>query len=349
MKNDKEWGLPRSLTLRTSFAEAESDGPVELLTSAAVNEWYDQKHGKPCGYEVKLIDSLFDGCPYAADGDGIEHRCVKNGRTRNRIQRYLCTGCGRQFTPITGTIFDSKKIPISEWVGFIVSLASYESLTQASMTNMNSKSTGRYWVLKIFEVIRGCQDNVILGGKVWIDETYFKQTESGLVLREGKKPRGLSRNLFCVATARDSKGRTVLIPCGRGKPDGERVLASLGPHIAKGSRIVHDGENSHSLLISSLGCGEEVHKTAETKGLPDSQNPLEPINAVHRFLKKFMSRHGGFKREDLAGWMNLFWFVFSCYGSKDAAVNRFLNMAVKCKKIVRYRDVMEKKDKTRSK
>lgn len=39
MKNDKEWGLPRSLTLRASFAEAESDGPFELLTAAAVNRF----------------------------------------------------------------------------------------------------------------------------------------------------------------------------------------------------------------------------------------------------------------------------------------------------------------------
>ena len=35
MKDDKEWDLPRSLTLRASFAEAESDGPFEPLTAAA--------------------------------------------------------------------------------------------------------------------------------------------------------------------------------------------------------------------------------------------------------------------------------------------------------------------------
>ena len=87
----------------------------------------------------------------------------------------------------------------------------------------------------------------------------------------------------------------------------------------------------------------EAHPTAETKGLSDAKNPMDAINEVHRFLKKFMARHGSFKRDDLQDWMNLFWFVFTCFGRKDLAVNRFLEMAVKCRKIMRYRDVMKKK------
>ena len=331
------------MTLKASFEGADSEGPIGRLAKATVAEWNEQKHRRPSEEEIELIDSLFDGCPHAVAGDGIAHECIKYGVTKLGIQKYLCKGCGRQFTPITGTVFDSKKIPISEWVEFIVNLASYESLAQASLTNMNAKSTGRYWISKVFEVLKGCQGGAVLGGDVWIDETYFKQTESGLVLHEGKKPRGLSRNLFCVATARDSRGRTVLIPCGRGKPDGARLLAALGPHVEKGSRIIHDGENAHSLLVKGLACPEEVHPTSETKGLRDSENPMEAINEVHRFLKKFMARHGGFSRDELSDWMNLFWFVFTCFGRKDLAVNRFLEMAVKCRKIMRYRDIMKRK------
>ena len=343
MKKRKKGEKPRPLSIKASFEGAESSGPIGKLTKATVAEWNEQKHRRPSREETELINSLFDGCPYAAEGDGAAHECIKYGFTGLGVQRYLCKRCGRQFTPLTGTVFDSKKIPISEWVEFIINLASYESLTQASLTNMKAKSTGRYWVSKVFEVLRGCQDGVVLGGDVWIDETYFKQTKSGLALHGGRKPRGLSHNLFCVATARDSKGHTVLVPCGRGKPDGERILRALGGHIAVGSRIIHDGENSHSLLISRLRCTEEAHPTAATKGLPDSRNPMDGINEVHRFLKKFMARHGGFKRDDLSDWMNLFWFVFTCFGRKDLAVNRFLKMAVKCRKIMRYRTVMGKK------
>ena len=337
------------MTISASFEGADSTSPVGKLTKATVAEWNEQKHRKPSREEIKLIDSLFDGCPFEREGDGIRHSCIRYGTTRLGVQRYLCKGCGRQFTPITGTVFDSKKIPISEWVEFVINLASYESLTQASLTNMNAKSTGRYWVSKVFEVLRGCQDGVVLSGDVWVDETYFKETKSGLILHDGKKPRGLSRNLFCVATARDARGNTVLIPCGRGKPDAARILTALGSHIENGSKIIHDGENSHSALVAELSCSEEIHPTSQTKGLPDHKNPMDTINEVHRFLKKFMARHGSFKRDDLADWMNLFWFVFTCFGRKDLTVNRFLKMAVKCKKIMRYRTVMKKKTKTPSK
>ena len=130
-------------------------------------------------------------------------------------------------------------------------------------------------------------------GGVWIGETYFKETKSGLILHDGKRPRGLSRNLYCAATARDAKGDTALIPCGRGKPDAARILTALGPHIEEGSKVIHDGENSHSRLISELRCAEEIHPTSQTKGLPDYKNPMDAINEVHRFLKKFMACHGG--------------------------------------------------------
>ena len=119
------------MTLKASFEGADSEGPIGRLTKATVAEWNEQKHRRPSKEEIELIDSLFDGCPHAVAGDGIAHECIKYGVTKLGIQKYLCKGCGRQFTPITGTVFDSKKIPISERAEFLVNLASYESLAQA--------------------------------------------------------------------------------------------------------------------------------------------------------------------------------------------------------------------------
>ena len=46
-----------------------------------------------------------------------------------------------------------------------------------------------------------------------------------------------------------------------------------------------------------------------TKGLPDDKNPLDPINKVHRFFKRFMRSHGGYERDDIQDWCNLFSFI----------------------------------------
>ncbi|MDY6391359.1 MAG: hypothetical protein SPL80_00805 [Bacilli bacterium] len=60
MKNKRKREKPRPLTIKASFVEANPTSPVERLTKATVMEWQDQKHRKPSGEEVELIDSLFE-------------------------------------------------------------------------------------------------------------------------------------------------------------------------------------------------------------------------------------------------------------------------------------------------
>ncbi|MDY2913825.1 MAG: hypothetical protein SOV58_04250 [Candidatus Enteromonas sp.] len=73
-----------------------------------------------------------------------------------------------------------------------------------------------------------------------------------------------------------------------------------------GSRLIHDGDNSHSLSIERLGLSSEVHPTSETKGLTDSENPLNEVNGIHALLQRFLRKHGGYYRGDLMGWCSLF-------------------------------------------
>ncbi len=88
--------------------------------------------------------------------------------------------------------------------------------------------------------------------------------EVGDGAKRGKRLPGLSRNQLCVATMTDGKV-CVLVPCGVGHPSARQVLKAYGPHIERGSRIVHDGDASHDALIGELGLESEVHPTADTK------------------------------------------------------------------------------------
>jgi hypothetical protein len=56
---------------------------------------------------------------------------------------------------------------------------------------------------------------------------------------------------------------------------------------------------------------------------------MEPINEVHRELKKFLSRHGGYSRENLQDWLNLFAFIFNTPGDKYQKAQIFIEMAIK--------------------
>ncbi len=76
----------------------------------------------------------------------------------------------------------------------------------------------------------------------------------------------------------------------------------------------------------------------ETKGMPDDENPMEPINKVHRYLAGFVGAHSGFSREELQGWLNLFCFYWNTSGNAFEKAQAFIEIAVKMRKKLRYRD-----------
>lgn len=42
-------------------------------------------------------------------------------------------------------------------------------------------------MIKAFEVLKGIQDDIVLDGTVYLDETYFTKVRSKLVTKDGKK------------------------------------------------------------------------------------------------------------------------------------------------------------------
>lgn len=233
---------------------------------STVSEWYDAKHRRASRDEVDFINSIPIGsCPCC--GSGLIRRDGRSKKTGLIVRE--CKECGRKFSPLTGTVFDSRKIPISEWVEFLTHLFQFHSLRTTAFDNRNADSTGFYWLSKVFAALDGYQDSIVFSGTVWIDETYFAKWPSDSEKKDGKKLKGLSRNQLCVCSATDGS-RCFLKLCGTGKPSGAKAMKAYGGCIAKGSKVIHDGDNSHEALVAALGLRSEVHETSETKGLPDS-------------------------------------------------------------------------------
>ena len=108
-----------------------------------------------------------DKCPFCGS-----QRFSKIGFDANGIRRYKCS-CGRKFKPTTGTIFDSRKIPVSEWIEYCLNIFRYISLNADSWNNRNAISTSKYWLEKLFMTLDGYQNDIVLSGDVWLDETYY--------------------------------------------------------------------------------------------------------------------------------------------------------------------------------
>lgn len=296
---------------------------------------YEQRHPSILeSGEAALINSYVPSCCPHCQSSSF----VKFGLDSNGIQRYRCTICNQRFKPTTGTIFDSRRIPISEWIEYCTNIFRYVSLNADSWNNKNALSTSKYWLEKLFLTLEGSQDSVVLSGNVWLDETYYtvlmrdrEHHEDGTLLK------GLSRNQICIGVATNKK-QTVCFVEGYGKPSQKSSYETFKDHIAEGATLIHDKETTHKKLIQELSLTSKSYASKNLKGLADSENPLDPVNRIHNLLKMFLNAHSGFNRDDLQGYLNLYAFVINPPSDYLEKVEKLIKMVFENPKSLRYRD-----------
>lgn len=71
--------------------------------------------------------------------------------------------------------------------------------------------------MKVFEILKGIQDEIILDGTIYLDETYFSKPKSQAIIKDGKKLRGISRNKIGVGVACNDK-QSIFIVTDTSKP-----------------------------------------------------------------------------------------------------------------------------------
>ena len=268
---------------------------------------------------------------------------VRYGHTSNGINRYLCKDCGRTFTITTGTIFEDHKISCSEWVEQVLQIIGYESSSLASKNGRNSFTTTKYWNAKIFKVLQAYQENIVLSGRVLIDETYWSVSKTVKQLINGKEYRGLSRNKMCIAIGTDGIQTLVIYEGHQGKPSRTSTWKAFSSHIQPGSTLVHDSERSHSVLISGLNLKEEKYNAQELKKIEDKDNPLKQVNHACALLKSFLRSHSGFDRYELQGYLDLFAFIMNPPANPLEKVEILLVSALYIPETLKFRDYYSKK------
>lgn len=70
-----------------------------------------------------------------------------------------------------------KKIPISERIEYLINILGFSAISKASYNNQNTTTTGFYWFEKIFLVLEGCQDDIVLEGDVQIAEMFLSNCQ----------------------------------------------------------------------------------------------------------------------------------------------------------------------------
>ncbi len=331
MKNNKYISKSRRSTPWDCFEELT---PLQDFIRSHYVDHYDRTHKSLVdSKEYELINSFIPAkCPYCTSKD-----FVRNGYTKNKIQRYKCCECFKTFTVLNRTIFENHKISISEWIEFCLNLFHYDSISSDSKSNKNAITTSKYWMHKLFMVIEDYQKDIILSGTIYLDETYYSVIQSDIVhTKDGTKKRGISQNKICIATAYD-KSEVICFVCGKGKPSISRMIKVFDGHLKEGSTVIHDGENSHSEMIKKFKLSEKIYPTKETKNMTDKDNPLYPINHIHFLLKAFLNTHSGFNREDLQHYLNFFCFKMNPPFDELSKIEKLLKFSLSEEKNLTYR------------
>jgi len=263
----------------------------------------------------------------------------KNGFDQNGIQKYKCSNpeCNTVFTVITGTIFDDHKRPIADWIEFAIQIIHYESTNVTSRNNRNSPTTTALWLYKLFSVMEGYQKDIVLRGTVQIDETYYSVEKKDLVIKEGHKLRGISRNQMCIGVGCDTGGRYIFIYEGKGKPNISKTRYAFEGHIKPGSVLIHDMEHSHKILVDNLKLDEKVYNSKELKKLDDKHNPMNKVNKACAAVQRFLDSHSGFNRDNIQGYLDILAWIMNSPKNDLKKVQIFLNRTLRCRKIIRFR------------
>ena len=76
-------------------------------------------------------------------------------------------------------------------MGFLLDIFGFSSFNLTSKVNRNSNNTTKYWTNKLILLLEGVQENIVLKGDVWLDETFVKVRVSDVKLKpDGKEYRG---------------------------------------------------------------------------------------------------------------------------------------------------------------
>lgn len=319
---------------RTPWTDSDSATPLQAFIDGCAERDYLHRHPTVDDTgEVGLLNSYeLHRCRHCGS-----ERIRRYGSYRNGAARYMCNGCGRTFGVTTNTIFDNHRIPVSEWIGFLLDIMGFGSFSLTSKVNRNSDNTTRYWLDKTFLLVEGVQRDIVLKGTVWLDETYLKVRGPDIGRRaDGLEYRGVSRNQMCIGIARDGTHSVFLFE-GLGKPTGKRTLELFGDHIESGSTLVHDMERAHGPLVEHLHLRSDVYNSRGLKGLLDSDNPMDPVNELCRLVKMFLRVHSGFMRDDIQGYLNLFSILMNPPDDKYRKIEKLLDLGMTKPVLLRYR------------
>lgn len=169
--------------------------------------------------------------------------CAGSARTsfeRAGLRYWQCGGCAQQCSLISGTIFESTKLPLRRWfLAMQLLTQSKNNVSALELMRQLGVSYRTAWLMKhkIMEAMRVREAGRELDGRVEIDDAYLGGERSG-----GKVGRGSENKVPIVAAVQTTPAGHPVLACLRQQPHTEEQIAVFAAsHIATSATVVSDG------------------------------------------------------------------------------------------------------------
>lgn len=208
---------------------------VQFQRGLSMAEFMD-RYGSEEKCEAALIAARWPkgfACPACGGDDFTSFR-------RGRLAYRQCTFCRHQCSLISGTVFESTKLPLSRW------FLAMHLLTQTK-NNVSALELMRHlgvsyptaWLIKhkLMEVMRLREDTRQLTGRVELDDAYLGGERAG-----GKSGRGSQNKVPFIAAVQTTEDGQPVLACFAQCPfTKEAVLEFAAKSLVRPLTVVSDG------------------------------------------------------------------------------------------------------------
>lgn len=252
----------------------------------------------------------------------------KNGKTKNGIQKYVCSGCKKTYSETTGTIIYKSKLSFEVWKNVIDNLLNGFSVRRIAEENNITIVTSFKIRHKVLFALKKFIDDIELSGDIQSDEKYFsinlKGTKPQNMPRYSKKRtskgngiKGISHHKVCIVSAIDENDNLYLKIAGLGRCTTDMLRNSLKTKIKKVTTITADSATAYQDLCEE----ENIELIAIPSGFhANGINNISEINGVHSQLETWISRFRGISTRHLQEYLD--WFVYIFIMKKRFCLNK---------------------------
>lgn len=187
--------------------------------------------------------------------------CPNCGHTKyceiKKRNLFQCNKCHHQSSVISGTIFESSKLPLTKWffgIYFVTQSKDGLSSLNLSRTIGISANSALRMKHKIQQVMKERDDSKPLSGTIQVDDCYW-----GGERHDGTCGRGASDKIpFVAALSTNEKGHPLFIRFSRLKSFTKQQISMWAEeHLTPGSKVLSDGLSCFP-GVKTAGCEHEA-------------------------------------------------------------------------------------------